>query len=623
MNKPLFFKLLLLNLLTCLGIVNLTAQCSLNNPESWAWIAPTLENDDCCVSHVEAYEIDETLYFLFPYDVANCPEDGPQYTYIYDCEGVEVCYTESLSGENSCADINFELTGDGVTIWENTCTTDPCVHIDLINPNQGCDDVYAPVCGCNGITYENECVAEVVGGITEFINGPCESILEIVDDFYTMSYGDILSICPLNNDIIPNGFAAIQYTPVINLSTIDSPCTEFIPSEEGEFLITYTVCDIEGNCGEGTITILVGDPTPIECTTNCVWPGDANYDGVANNYDLLPIGLLYGSTGLARTNASIEWTAQFSNEWIVQVPQTNINTDSVALINGKHSDCDGNGTIDNNDVFAITENYGMIHPKSSEVTELVFGPSLSLQIQETNIAPNSWVNVDIHLDGENEENIEDFYGIAFQVDYYNEYEGEPILIPDSLTTDLVENNWIDNNGNDLVLTLVQDLHEIDSTMNQLDIAISRTNQEGVDGTGIIGSFAVFVKDLEGETASIPLNFSIKNALMVYENGTTSKLETATTNTQVQLTGIQELPKAYEQQAKLFPNPAKDRLTLSIPETKIEQVQLLNITGQTIKHFTGLDNQEITINVAGLADGIYYLKIQTNKGLLNRKIEIIH
>ncbi|MEL7192773.1 MAG: hypothetical protein AAFO96_10070, partial [Bacteroidota bacterium] len=47
-------------------------------------------------------------------------------------------------------------------------------------------------------------------------------------------------------------------------------------------------------------------PVPVS-NISIVWPGDANSDLVADNVDLLAIGLYYGSTGPTRTNASNNW----------------------------------------------------------------------------------------------------------------------------------------------------------------------------------------------------------------------------------------------------------------------------------------------------------------------------
>jgi hypothetical protein len=38
----------------------------------------------------------------------------------------------------------------------------PCIIID-VNNDIVCPEIYEPVCGCNDVTYDNECYAEVSG----------------------------------------------------------------------------------------------------------------------------------------------------------------------------------------------------------------------------------------------------------------------------------------------------------------------------------------------------------------------------------------------------------------------------------------------------------------------------
>ena len=67
-----------------------------------------------------------------------------------------------------------------------------CIDESLIDPNMGCFEIWAPVCGCDGVTYSNECYATHYGGVTEFTMGECGES-GCVDE----SLIDPKAICPL------------------------------------------------------------------------------------------------------------------------------------------------------------------------------------------------------------------------------------------------------------------------------------------------------------------------------------------------------------------------------------------------------------------------------------------
>jgi hypothetical protein len=64
-----------------------------------------------------------------------------------------------------------------------------CVDPDLINFQIFCLSIYDPVCGCDGVTYPNACIATYSFGITGFFPGECNGC--------TVTPPDDPGFCPL------------------------------------------------------------------------------------------------------------------------------------------------------------------------------------------------------------------------------------------------------------------------------------------------------------------------------------------------------------------------------------------------------------------------------------------
>lgn len=85
-------------------------------------------------------------------------------------------------------------------------------------------------------------------------------------------------------------------------------------------------------------------------------------------------------------------------------------------------------------------------------------------------------------------------------------------------------------------------------------------------------------------------------------------------------GVENLNESL--QIKIFPNPASDQFTVSLPENANATIEILDVQGRSINSYSGMNGVN-TIRTEQMNDGLYFLKIQTADYSLTRKIIVTH
>ncbi|MCB0549758.1 MAG: T9SS type A sorting domain-containing protein [Phaeodactylibacter sp.] len=484
-----------------------------------------------------------------------------------------------------------------------------CIDPQQIDYTVACPGVEEPVCGCDGITYANACQAENWYGITAWTAGPCAAAC---DASFMYTYLGDNTFFFYNSS--PN-FTSYQWI-------FDG---QAVPSPDSARTITYTfesdtsfVCLVIQN-GQGCqdmecLLIYPGAPEEMCNVTDCVWPGDANGNGMANNYDLLNIGLGFGLPGPERPffpddSDHIAWLPNYGSNW----------QEWVGPINYKHLDCDGDGFIDEMDVEAITHNYTPDFGFSSSPTD--GAPPVYLEFEETEFyitedsPPYFELNANLYV-GNSTAPVFGLHGMAL---YFTYPLG--LTLPQSVVIDYDDNSFFGNINN--VLSVRRNLSGYN--LGRYDLAFSRKNDSGANGYGKVArlSFIVSADIIEGRASGeTPFTIGLGGILFIDPEGnpleygspadaTATIIDATTTNSQeVEETEILEV----------YPNPAASRLFLQFGDRMPERVELSNALGQAVlqRPVTG---PSMELDVSALEPGLYILTVYTREGRLSRKVRV--
>lgn len=145
--------------------------------------------------------------------------------------------------------------------------------------------------------------------------------------------------------------------------------------------------------------------------------------------------------------------------------------------------------------------------------------------------------------------------------------------------------------------------------NQINLLDSNTNERLSHG---------FVKYKIAPLASTPLGAKISNTADIYfDYNFPVHTNTAfvTIGNYSSVVAINQVDFAYTNNVSVYPNPAKDKITVFSSQSILRQVDIFNTIGMNVfsKRSQSHEQSEVSIDIAHLPSGIYFLKVISDKG----------
>lgn len=337
------------------------------------------------------------------------------------------------------------------------------------------------------------------------------------------------------------------------------------------------------------------------CIFNCVWPGDANNDGYADATDLFEIGINYGATGTSRDDMTIDWSAKLSAAWMEE--------DSVfwyILNDLKWTDCDGNGTINDDDTTAVINNLGLDHPLNNLRVEAGDAPLYLAPVDEIlHVGVNE---IPIML-GDDITSIEEIYGIAFTINVESE-----VIDAASIKVSF-DDGWMGNIGE--TLRLSKNFGDEQLAVN----SIVRKDRINTSGNGQIGTLSIVVVDnITGKTDAEETTFSFSDITAIKLNREIVPVISESLTMEAEVNSA--LNENAVSEITLYPNPANDVVYLDNNSGNImESITISDVTGRILLTINNPLNNSTTIDVSSLTPGNYFIEINTGENIESQNLTI--
>lgn len=314
------------------------------------------------------------------------------------------------------------------------------------------------------------------------------------------------------------------------------------------------------------------------CSSDCVWPGDLNRDGIVNHFDLLPLGVGWGKTGLDRSGLNT-WAPHDARDWGEWYNQD---------YDVKHLDANGDGLLDSLDLKTILLHEGLSVPGYSALPDIYpKGPELLVvHAGQPSVNPNHIKPGDRVVPRVEVKSVPELYGLVFTMEYdtqywtYNGYGGTVGALryqkerPGELVVTTVFTNQVSSlDGKSMAAIILWSKTIPDSLPDSTFIRVKNIRGIRADGS-----------EIQLGATALRYCFSGKCAPIV------GAKEPANLN------------------FEMYPNPAQGSVTLSAPGQNWEQVDVFDSAGRFLRHWKGTGQDIMLLDLGGLPTGWLFFQV---------------
>lgn len=377
-------------------------------------------------------------------------------------------------------------------------------------------------------------------------------------------------------------------------STGDTGPTAYVLSSSiGIDTVVVSVSDASGGMASDTAYIFI--------LQECVLPGDADGNGLANNFDVLPIGRSFSSVGPIRPNAHNNFIGQAAPDW------GSLNSAGVDQV---HSDANGDGLVEWQDFDVIDFNY--FQPQFTGASgNLPNGVPFYVDFPPGPFNPGDTIKAPIIL-GSAANPASNIIGIAFSIVYDN------TLIDSASVRIEYDGSWLGDAGVDMV-GLDKDFYQA----GQVDIGISRLDQQARSSYGKVGDIIVAIDDIAGKGEMLDMEIALANVSLLDAQGTFLPVDTDRSNVQIALNLEQEL--AAIKSLTLFPNPAQGSVQFRLDENLLSgpaELRIFDQLGRQVMSKNLLLSNDNSLDISRLSKGVYTINIYAKNKIYSNRLSVL-